>query len=179
MKRGNLSCLSKSTLRSVWLKHFSSPCPSGSPLKRNWAPPPRRRNPPTLNASLRKHKSQVAFIFCILNTDLSSLQLLDILQGSVSFFPPSSHSLFENELCMLNILDSAAVNIFRLWITPLLLGEEEFKTTLMPNFKKKEKGKNSKALFVRLSPSTVTQSQSYLYMETPTAATESEKLGIF
>lgn len=83
----------------------------------------------------------MAFFSCILNTDLSPLQLLNILEGSVSFCPPSLYSLFENELYILNILDPAAVNVFRLWITPSLLGEEEFKTAVMPSFKKKEEGK--------------------------------------
>lgn len=104
---------------------------------------------------------------------------LIILQGSVSFGTLSSYSLFENELCILNILDSEAVNGFRLWITLPLLVEEAFKTAVMPNFKKKEKEKNSKALFVRLSPSIVTQNQPHLYMETPIAATEKGKLKIF
>ena len=49
-----------------------------------------------------------------------------------------------NELCVLNILELAAVNVFRLWITPTLLGKEEFKTAVTPNFKKKKKEKIAK-----------------------------------
>ena len=99
---------------------------------------------PDTNSFSRKHMSHVAFSSCIVNTDLLPLQLLNILQGSVSFCPPCSYSLFENELCILNILDSAAVNVFRLWITPTLLGKEEFKTAVTPNFKKKKKKKIAK-----------------------------------